>query len=61
MWVQLDRHLRLSLDAGVMGAPQMISKPVSSSFLFSTALWNLPNSKPVHWFPDVVCLPLLSG
>ena len=34
----------------VIGAPQMISQPVSSIFffLFSTALWDLGNSRPVY-------------
>ena len=32
----------------VVGAPQMISQPVSSIDLFSTALWDLANSRPVH-------------
>ena len=34
--------------ARVIGAPQMILQPVFSIFLFSTALWDLPNSRPVH-------------
>ena len=33
----------------VIGAPQMISQPVSSIFLFSTALWDMENSRPVHF------------
>ena len=36
------------LTAEVAGAPQMTSQPVSSIFLFSTALWDLANSRPVH-------------
>ena len=37
------------LTAGVVGAPQMTSQPVSSILsLFSTALWDLANSRPVH-------------
>ena len=37
------------LTARVTGAPQMILQPVFSIFfLFSTALWDLPNSRPVH-------------
>ena len=37
------------LTARVLGAPQMILQPVFSIFiLFSTALWDLPNSRPVH-------------
>ena len=37
------------LTARVVGAPQMILQPVFSIFsLFSTALWDLPNSRPVH-------------
>ena len=37
------------ITARVFGAPQMISQPVSSIFfLFSTALWDLANSRPVH-------------
>ena len=36
------------LTARVIGAPQMILQPVFSIFLFSTALWDLPDSRPVH-------------
>ena len=37
------------LTARVVGAPQMILQPVVSFFsLFSTALWDLPNSMPIH-------------
>ena len=37
------------LTARVVGAPQMILQPgFSIFFLFSTALWDLPNSRPVH-------------
>ena len=37
------------LIARVVRAPQMISQPVSSIFFpFSGALWDLPNSRPVH-------------
>ena len=36
------------LTARVAGAPQMISQPVSSISLFSTALWDLANSRSVH-------------
>ena len=37
------------LTMRVDGAPQMTSQPVSSIFLlFSTALWDLANSRPVH-------------
>ena len=37
------------LTARVVGAPQMILHPVFSIFsLFSTALWDLANSRPVH-------------
>ena len=37
------------LTAGVVGAPQMTSQPVCSIFfLFSSALWDLANSRPVH-------------
>ena len=49
----------------VVGAPQMISQPVSSIsfFLFSTALWDLANSRPVHsliWSSHFfLCLPCL--
>ena len=51
---QFSAHTHLSsfiypLSARVVGAPQMISQPVFSIFsLFSTALWDLPNSRPVH-------------
>ena len=35
--------------ARVVGAPQIVSKPVSSIFLlFSTGLWDFANSRPVH-------------
>ena len=38
-----------SITASVVVAPQMISLPVLSIFsLFSNALWDLPNSRPVH-------------
>ena len=38
------------LTARVVGAPQMILQPVFFHFsLFSTALWDLPNSRPVHF------------
>ena len=44
-----SHHLIYPLTARVVGAPQMISRPVFSIFsLFSTALWDLPNSRPVH-------------
>ena len=37
------------LTAGVVGTPQTTSQPVSSIFsVFSTALWDLANSRPVH-------------
>ena len=36
------------LTTGFVGAAQMTSPPVSSIFLFSTALWDLMNSRPVH-------------
>ena len=38
-----------SFTARVTGAPQVTSQPVFSFFsLFSTALWDLANSRPVH-------------
>ena len=37
------------LTARVVGAPQMISQPVSSIFSVSTALWDLANSRPLHF------------
>ena len=37
-----------SLTMGIISAPQMISQPVFSIFLFSTALWDHTNSRPVH-------------
>ena len=42
--------LNLSLNRGVVGAPQMTSQPVSSIFLRSPlhALWDLADSRPVH-------------
>ena len=37
------------LIARVVGAPQMISQPVFFHFsLLSTAVWDLPNSRPVY-------------
>ena len=56
------------LTARVVGAPQMILQPVFSIFsLFSTALWDLANFRPVHslmlsssaslvFFPRSLCL-----
>ena len=47
-----DTHFTIiiyPLPARVVGAPQMISQPVFSIFfLFSTALWDLANARPVH-------------
>ena len=38
-----------SLTARVIGAPQKILQPFFFNFsLFSTAIWDLPNSRPVH-------------
>ena len=51
VWASIlsSHHLIYLLTARVVGAPQMISQPVSSIFsLFSTALWDLANSRPVH-------------
>ena len=53
------------LTARVVGAPQIISQPVSSIFpLFSTVLLDLPNSRPVHSLMLsshlFLCLPCLS-
>ena len=48
---------------GVVGAQQITSQPVSSFFLFSTALWELVNSRPVYFltlFSHLFfCLPCL--
>ena len=52
------------LTERVVGAPQMILQPVFSIFRsFSTALWDLPNSRPVHslmfsshLFPCLPCM-----
>ena len=44
----LPLSLFYPLTARVVGAPQMVSQPVSSIFSFSTVLWDLPNSRPVH-------------
>ena len=51
-----------SLTVRVVGAPQMIFTTSFLSFsLFSTALWDLPNSRPVHSLMLsshlVLCLP----
>ena len=53
------------LNEGVVGAPQMTSQPVSSIFsLFSAAIWDLANSRPVHSLMLsshlFFCLPLSS-
>ena len=37
-----------SLTARVVGAPHMIPQTVCSIFPFSSALWDLANSRPVH-------------
>ena len=52
------------LTARVVGAPQMILQSVFSIFsLFSTALWDLANSRPVHSLMlsshFFLCLPCL--
>ena len=52
------------LTARFVGAPQMILQPVFSIFLlFSTALWDLTNSRPVHFLMLsshlFLCLPCL--
>ena len=52
------------LTVRVVGAPQMILQLVFSIFsLFSTALWDLPNSRPVHSlmlsYHLFLCLPCL--
>ena len=56
-------HLTYPLTARVAGAPQMTSQPVSSIFsLFSTALWDFVNPRPVNslmCFHLVFCLPCL--
>ena len=45
----ISSHLIYPLTARVVGTPQMISQPVFFHFpLFSTALWDLANSRPVH-------------
>ena len=47
--LQISIIIIYPLTARVFGAPQMISQPVSSIFpLFSTALWDSVNSRPVH-------------
>ena len=44
-----SHHLIYPLTAKVVGAPQMILQPVSPIFsLFSTAHWDLANSRPVY-------------
>ena len=50
------------LTARVVGAPHMISHPVSSIFSVLHCLWDLTNSKPVHSlmsFYLFLCLPCL--
>ena len=51
------------LTERVVGAPQMTSQPVLPIFfllLFSTTLWDLANSSPVHFLQVVSPLLLLS-
>ena len=51
-WVKVlvSSHFIYPLTAKVVGAPQMISQPVFLHFsMFSTALWDLPNTRPVHF------------
>ena len=62
-YVSNHHHHHLSLNREGPGAPQMV-QPVSSIFtLFSTALWDLANSRPVHslmWSCHLfLCLPCL--
>ena len=51
------------LTVEAVGAPQINSQPVSSLSLFSTALWDLANSRPVHSYMLsshlFFCLPCL--
>ena len=64
---QIDTHLHtslhLSLNRSGRWAPQITSEPVSSIFLFSIALRDLTNSRPVHSFMLsshlFLCLPCL--
>ena len=53
----------LLISIYLSGAPQMISQAVSSIFPFSTALWDLANSRPVHYLMLsshlFLCLPCL--
>ena len=42
-------HLASPINREVTGAPKMTSQPVSPIFWFSTALWDLANSRPVHF------------
>ena len=52
-----------ALTARVAGAPQMISKPVSSIFPVLHCLWDVPNFRPVHFLMLsshlLLCLPCL--
>ena len=62
--VLISYHLICPLTVRVTGTPQMILQPVSSIFpLFSTALWDLANSRPVHFLMLsshlFLCLPCL--
>ena len=71
IWKLCKVHLKFiiiiiyPLTARVVGAPQMTSQPVFSIFLlFSTALWDLPDSRPFHWSLMLsshffLCLPCL--
>ena len=57
-------HLHLSINRGCWWGTTDDSQPVSSiSFLFSTAPWDLPNSRPVHFLTLsshlFFCLPCL--
>ena len=46
----ISSHFIYPLTARVVGAPQIILQPVSPYYfsLFSAALWDLANSRPVH-------------
>ena len=63
LFVSIIIIITYPLTARVVGAPQINSQPVSSIFPFSTALWELAHSRPVHSLMlsshIFLCLPCL--
>ena len=58
LWAFWDHHHHQSLNhEGRLGTTDNSATSLLHFSLFSTALWDLPNSRPVH-FPDAVFPPL---